>query len=167
MIISGKAKISGLLSFLTPKEANMDRPIIYCSVLLIVLLSLCSFSLSQQAPDPAFAKIDQVFGQTGKSMPGNVQKYSWPRTDLHVSVGGTVIAPALALGSWSAFQKAGNGNDFMAMGDLVLLGSEVNPVISELQAGGFEILAVHNHLINETPEVIYVHFEGHGAPEAI
>jgi biotin operon repressor len=132
----------------------------------LILLVMCSSAFAQQpATDPAFAKIDQVFGQNGKGLPGNVQKYSWPRSDLHVSVGGVPIETGLALGSWAAFQKS--GNDVMTMGDLVLLPSEVNPVISQLQAGGIDILAVHNHLINETPQVIYVHFEGHGAPEAI
>ena len=138
-------------------------------LLMIAALSLlCTRTFAQQqTSDLAFAKLDQVFGQNGKNLPGNVQKYSWPRSDLHVFIDRIPIEPALALGSWAAFQKAANGADVMAMGDLVLLGPEVNPVISELQAGGIEILAVHNHLINETPQVVYVHFEGHGAPEKV
>jgi hypothetical protein len=48
------------------------------------------------------------------------------------------------------------------MGDLVLLDSELDPVIGELQSGGFDILAIHNHLVNESPHVIYLHFHGHG-----
>jgi biotin operon repressor len=92
-------------------------------------------------------------------------KYSWPRRDLHVTIGPTKIAPALALGSWAAFH--GTGSQAMAMGDLVLLESEVNPVIRELQAGGFEILAVHNHLLGESPHVLYVHFMGHGEEAAL
>jgi len=55
----------------------------------------------------------------------------------------------------------------MAMGDLALLESEVNPVIRELQAGGFEVLAVHNHLLGESPHVVYVHFMGHGEEAAL
>jgi hypothetical protein len=50
----------------------------------------------------------------------------------------------------------------MTMGDLVLLGPEVDPVARELRAGGFEILAIHNHLIDETPRVMYLHFHGAG-----
>ena len=53
------------------------------------------------------------------------------------------------------------------MGDLVLLDSEVEPVLGELEAGGFEILAIHNHLIGETPHVLYVHFHGHGDAAAL
>jgi biotin operon repressor len=102
-----------------------------------------------------------AFGQEGKALPGGVQKYSWPRRDLHVTVGDVPVAPGFGLGSWAAFKAS--ENEAMTMGDLVLLETEVNPVIRELQAGGFEILAVHNHLLGESPHVIYVHFMGRGA----
>ena len=49
------------------------------------------------------------------------------------------------------------------MGDLVLLEDEVNPVIDKLRGSGFEITAIHNHLIDETPHVLYMHYMGHGA----
>jgi hypothetical protein len=88
-------------------------------------------------------------------------KYSWPRRDLKVQVNGVVIEPGLALGSWAAFKEL-ESDQAMAMGDLVLLTKEVNPVIQQLQSGGIEIAAVHNHLFGEAPEIIYVHFDGHG-----
>lgn len=50
------------------------------------------------------------------------------------------------------------------MGDLVLLQSEVGPAIEKLQAGGFEIMAIHNHLIDENPRVMYLHYMGEGDP---
>ena len=48
------------------------------------------------------------------------------------------------------------------MGDLVLLESEVNPVIAKLRSSGFDISAVHNHLMEESPRVLYAHYMGHG-----
>jgi hypothetical protein len=75
---------------------------------------------------------------------------------------GVSIEPALALGSWAAFKKSGKEDEAVMMGDLALLGSEVDGVIQTLEAGGLEVLAVHNHLINETPRIVYVHFHGHG-----
>jgi hypothetical protein len=42
------------------------------------------------------------------------------------------------------------------------LGREVNDVVRHLQNGQFEILAIHNHLIDESPRVMYVHFHGRG-----
>jgi len=70
------------------------------------------------------------------------------------------IKPGLALGSWAAF--LGTDDQAMVMGDLVLLESEVNPVVVKLRSSGFEISAVHNHLMEETPRVLYVHYMGHG-----
>jgi biotin operon repressor len=50
----------------------------------------------------------------------------------------------------------------MVMGDLVLLENELTPVMKRLRAAGFDITAVHNHVLNETPRVIYMHYMGHG-----
>jgi hypothetical protein len=110
---------------------------------------------------------DKVFEMAGKDLPGEVHRYGWPRSDLHVTIGGVSVEPGLALGSWAAFKKTGSGEEAVTMGDLVLLESEAEPVLGELQAGGFEILAIHNHLLGETPHVIYVHFHGHGDPSVL
>jgi len=106
------------------------------------------------------AKIDEALGRPGQRI-GDVYKVGFPRTDLHVSVHGVAIKPGLALGSWAAF--TGSDDHAMVMGDLVLLEDEVNPVMEKLRASGFEISAVHNHLLDETPRVMYMHYMGHGA----
>jgi len=103
------------------------------------------------------AKIDEALGRSGQKT-GDVYRLGFPRTDLHVSVAGIEIKPGLALGSWGS----GNDNDAMVMGDLVLLENEVTPVMKKLRASGFDITAVHNHVLNETPRVIYMHYMGHG-----
>jgi hypothetical protein len=105
-------------------------------------------------------KIDLALGRSGQKM-GDVYKVGFPRTDLHVSVHGLAIKPGLALGSWAAF--LGTDDNAMVMGDLVLLEDELNPVMEALRLAGFEISAVHNHLIDETPQVVYMHYMGHGA----
>lgn len=122
---------------------------------------------SAQPADPLWAKVDAVFGAAGKDLPGGVHRFGWPRRDLHVHVGKVAVEPALALGSWGAFVKIGEDGAAMAMGDLVLLESELSPVVSELQAAGIEIAAIHNHLIGESPRVVYVHFSGHGDAAAL
>jgi len=104
--------------------------------------------------------VGHALGRNGSMQPGGVYKVAFPRSDLHVVVQGVTIKPALALGSWIAFTA--DGDHAMVMGDLVLLESEVNRVISILQDGGIEQSAVHNHLMSESPHVMYVHFEGHG-----
>jgi hypothetical protein len=112
-----------------------------------------------------WSAVDRALGRPGKPQPGEVQKYSFPRSDLHVTVDGIALKPALALGSWVAFKRTGgSADDAMAMGDLVLAETEVPDVISKLQAGGVRQTALHNHLQRESPAVMYLHIEGQGDP---
>jgi hypothetical protein len=87
-------------------------------------------------------------------------KVSFPRSDLSVTVGSVAIKPALALMAWAAFVKS--GSTAVTYGDLVLLEDEINPVISKLEEKGLELTALHNHLLHETPRIMYIHFVGHG-----
>ncbi len=112
----------------------------------------------------AFSQIDStalntVFGKKG-TVTGNVFKITYPRSDLKVKVGDFSVAPGLALGSWIGIIKM--GNESMMMGDLVLLDSEVPKVITKLVEENLEITAIHNHLINESPTIKYIHFHGSG-----
>jgi hypothetical protein len=131
------------------------------------LLFPLAAAFAASPPESGWESVDRVFGNPGKDQPGDVRRYGWPRTDLHVRIAGVPVEPALALGGWAAFKKMGNGQDAVTMGDLVLLDPEVNPVARELQAGGFEILAIHNHLIEEIPRVMYLHFHGRGDATAL
>ena len=73
---------------------------------------------------------------------------------------GTAINPGLALGSRAAFKKM--DKEAMVMGDLVLTGQEIEPVMRNLQEGGIEIAAVHNHHIGEQPRILYRHIASRG-----
>jgi hypothetical protein len=106
------------------------------------------------------AAIDRAIGRSGQAMAGDVYRVGFPRTDLHVTVGDVAVKPGFALGSWAAFKAAEGGA--IVHGDLVLLDAELNPVMSALFQHNFEITAIHNHLINETPHVIYMHYFGRG-----
>jgi Domain of Unknown Function (DUF1259) len=123
-------------------------------------------TLSAQTPTPKpagldTAAIDKAIGRSGTAMPGDVYRVAFPRTDLNVSVGAVKVKAGFALGSWAAFKSLGV-NGTAAHGDLVLTDSEINPVLSALQQHNFEITALHNHLINESPSVMYLHFWGKG-----
>ena len=83
-----------------------------------------------------------------------------PRSDLAVTVKGVPVKAGFALGSYAAFKQM--GDQVMVMGDLVLLDQEVPAVMSGLFAGGLEVTAVHNHLNEISPHVMYMHYEGHG-----
>lgn len=106
-------------------------------------------------------KVDAAFGRK-PAVTGDVRRYGLPRSDLQVTVDGVTIRPALALGGWLAFKPAHGGT--MVMGDLVLLESEINPVMSKLIENGLEITAIHNHVLRANPPTFYMHVGGHGDP---
>src|SRR3984893_1321534 len=106
--------------------------------------------------------VDQAIGKKGSDQPGGVRKFSFPRSDLSVTVDGVAHKPALALGSWVAFHSMGDGAMFM--GDLVLTDTEISPVMKRLIDDGVEITAIHNHLIRTSIPVFYMHVGGNGDP---
>ena len=89
-----------------------------------------------------------------------MHRYGFPRSDLSVTLDGVSIKPGLALGGWVAMKPAHDG--VMAMGDIVLLETEINPVMAKLIAAGLDITAVHNHLLRASPATFYMHISGHG-----
>jgi len=120
-------------------------------------------------PNPAatdWSGVEQALRRKGAANPGGVIRFSFPRSDLSVTVGGVALKPALALGSWVAFKELGAGQA-MAMGDLVLTEDEVSPVMAALQEGGVEQTALHNHVLKESPRVMYMHILAHGDPSKI
>ena len=131
-------------------------------LLFIIAISFTCFAQSQAD----FAVAQHILGREGKFQAADgVEKFSFPRTDLSVSIGATRLEPAAALGSWIAFRRSGSG--FVADGDLVLRAAEVGPVISALIGGGVEIAGIHNHLVGEVPAVTYVHFFARGQIEQL
>ena len=117
-------------------------------------------SRGAQAAD--WSAVDQALGRKGVQQPGGVMKYSFPRSDLQVTANGMQIKPALALGGWIAFKEMAGGA--MMMGDLVLTEDEVGPVMRALQQKGVEQTALHNHVLKESPRVMYMHVAGQGDP---
>lgn len=109
--------------------------------------------------------LETVMGRTGSLLAGGVLRFGMPRSDLDVRIGEVRIRPTFALGSWIAFKVAPGGA--IAMGDLVLLESELGPVLARLQAGGIEQSAIHHHLVGESPHVLYVHLHAHGDARGI
>jgi len=104
--------------------------------------------------------VEQALGKAGSMQPGDVYKVSLPRSDLLVTVDGIQVKAPLALGSWVAFKKMGDMT--VVMGDLVLTEDEVTPVLSKLEEGGVEITALHNHVLHESPRVMYMHIHAMG-----
>ena len=106
-------------------------------------------------------KIDDTLGRSA-AVTGDVHRYGFPRTDLNVTLDGVTIKPALALGGWTAFKPV-HGSAMM-MGDLVLLESEITPVMTAAIENELEITAIHNHVLRAHPATFYMHVSGHGDP---
>lgn len=132
------------------------RAAVLCAALALAVPALV---MAQEVNPNA---LDQILGRHGQRI-GEVYKFGFPRSDLHVVLRGVAVRPGLALGSWAAFQGGQGGAE--VMGDLCLLPSEVNPVMARLRAGGYEISALHNHLLFEAPHVMFLHYMGHGSAE--
>ena len=128
---------------------------------IIVSIITASFSCAANAQQVDWQKVDDAFGRK-PAVSGDVHRYGFPRTDLSVTLDGVAIKPALALGGWVAFKPM--HGEAMVMGDLVLLETEINPVMLKLIEGGLEITAVHNHLLRASPATFYMHVGGHGDP---
>jgi hypothetical protein len=122
---------------------------------------LCCAAPAQNAPaNNDWKAVEQALGRPGQAQSDGAYKFSLPRGDMNVTVAGVQVKPALALGSWVAFSKPSTGA--MMMGDLVLAEDEVTPVMSSLEKNGVQVTAVHNHVLHESPRVMYMHIGGHG-----
>jgi hypothetical protein len=128
---------------------------------LTTLLAGLILAAAANAQEIDWEKVDAAFGRK-PAISGDVHRYGFPRTDLTVTVDGVTIRPAFALGGWIALKPAHGGA--MAMGDLVLLEAEINPVMSKLIEGGLEITAIHNHVLRGSLATFYIHVGGHGDP---
>src|SRR5947209_8903554 len=141
------------------KSAMKPRFLVYTLTLVAVIAALTA-PIVARAADPDWKAVEQALGKSGQMQPGDVFRIGMPRTDLSVTVKGVPVKPGFALGSYAAFKQV--GDHAMVMGDLVLLDQEVPAVMSGLFAGGLEVTAVHNHLNEVSPHVMYMHYSGHG-----
>ena len=119
---------------------------------------------SQQ--NPRWAAIRQVFEQ-GEAE-GKYFRVNLPRTDLHVRIGPDTLDPGLELTSYVGFMPAAtSGTDVLAMGEVVVREDEVAAALAEARKQGVSVTALHNHLLSESPHVMYMHVMADGPANAI
>jgi len=164
----------------------MKKLLIFCGSCLL-LLSACHDEASEhekkendntmtgmQTNKPvSFAKIealpagmDTVLGKEPSKEVG-FYKFSFPRADLKVQLEGVTVDPRLAFTTWFSFAPMKEGKDAMLMGDMVLLETELPKVEKRLTEDGINITAIHNHLLNEKPKIMYLHVDAIGDPMAL
>ncbi len=107
------------------------------------------------------AKIEAVLVYKGDLKDG-VYKVVIGRT---TKMNGHTVGKAMGVNTWAAFV----GSDAKAVvdGDFAMLESEVQPVLKALRGGGIDIVAIHNHMTNENPRIIFLHFWGVGSTEGL
>jgi hypothetical protein len=129
---------------------------------VLMLCAVAAVATGAGAQEIDWKKVDEAIGRSPAAVGGDVHRYGFPRSDLTVTLDGVTIKPALALGGWVAFKPM--HGQAMAMGDLVLLQTEIAPVMTKLIQNGMEITAVHNHVLRGEPATFYMHIGGHGDP---
>jgi hypothetical protein len=109
-------------------------------------------------------KIAKIVGHSGDKN-GPVYKITVGRDDLDVKEMGAKIDSRMGLNTWAAF--VGSNEDAAVAGDIAMLEPEVQPVLKALRAHGLDVVAIHNHMINSRPVIIFLHYWGRGPADKL
>jgi hypothetical protein len=104
-------------------------------------------------------ELDGIIGAKGEWSKG-VYKYTLGRPDVTLMEHGVKVSTYLGFNTWAAWQ--GTPDHAAVAGDFTMLESEVAPVIKALVENGIEVVAVHNHMVNEQPRIFFLHYWGVG-----
>lgn len=129
--------------------------------------SLITHALGQtlQVPD-YFERVGNTVGKTGTLNADGSYRINLPRADVQFkNANGMPIPADLGLATYIAF--SGTEDRALAVGDVALLEHEIDAVIDRLRAGGFEVVALHNHMTTESPRLFFAHFQAFGPPEQL
>ena len=107
-------------------------------------------------------RIEQIIGHSGAAG-GGVFKITVGRPG--VTMDGVKLTASMGLNSWAAF--FGTNDRAHVAGDIAMTGPEVNRVIRTLRSGSIDIVAVHNHMLNEEPRIFFLHYWGTGKAEEL
>src|SRR5467141_3462707 len=110
------------------------------------------------------AKIAKIVGHEGEQS-GAVYKITVGRDDLNMKEHGATINARMGLNTWAAF--VGTDEDAAIAGDVAMLENEVTPVLKTLRKNGIDVVAIHNHMIEARPVVIFLHYWGKGPAEKL
>ncbi len=107
------------------------------------------------------AKIEAVLVYKGELKDG-VYKVVIGRT---TKMGGHTVGKAMGVNTWAAF--AGSDEKAVVDGDFAMLESELQAVLKALRGGGIDVVAIHNHMTNENPRIVFLHFWGVGPSDGL
>jgi hypothetical protein len=107
-------------------------------------------------------RIEEIIGHQGQTS-GGVFKITLGRPG--VTMRGVELTATMGLNTWAAF--VGTNDRAHVAGDVAMTAKEVNPVIRSLRAGGIDVVAVHNHMLDEEPRIFFLHYWGTGPAEKL
>ena len=105
------------------------------------------------------AKLAQIAGHEGEQT-GQVYKITVGRDDLQIKEMGATINARMGLNTWAAF--FGSDQEAVVAGDVAMLESEVQPVLKSLRSHGLSVVAIHHHMTDTHPMIIFLHYWGKG-----
>jgi hypothetical protein len=105
------------------------------------------------------AALAKLVGHEGEQN-GPVYKITIGRPDINLSEHGARITTRMGLNTWAAF--AGTDADAVVAGDVAMLEGEVQRVLSALRSNGISVVAIHHHMTDVQPAVIFLHYYGTG-----
>ena len=109
------------------------------------------------------AQIARIVGHDGEQT-GAVYKITIGRDDINLKEMGASITSRMGLNTWAAFY--GSNEDAAIAGDVAMLESEVTPTLKALRSHGLDVVAIHHHMIETQPVIIFLHYWGRGpAPQ--
>jgi len=109
-------------------------------------------------------RIAKIVGHAGEQN-GSVYKITLGRDDLNVKEMGATINARMGLNTWAAF--VGTNDDAAVAGDIAMLETEVTPTLRALRAHGLHVVAIHHHMINSKPVIIFLHYWGRGPVDTL
>lgn len=108
--------------------------------------------------------VAKIVGHEGEQN-GPVFKITIGRPDIDLREHGARINARMGLNTWAAF--AGTDADAMVAGDVAMLESELTPVLKALRSSGLDVVAIHHHMTDVKPVVIFLHYFGTGPAEKL
>lgn len=137
----------------------------------IDLIGKAGAGTAPAAPSPAAssptlntARLAEIVGAQGDQA-GAVYKITLPRTDLKVVEMGATINARMGLNTWAAF--TGTDDKAAIAGDVAMLESEVTPVLKALRKNDLDVVAIHHHMTNDRPMIVFLHYWGTGPAEKL
>jgi protein-tyrosine-phosphatase len=158
MHVHGRGSASDLAAKLKPAIALIDAA-----------AKRSTSSSAPASPSPAAGTLDaaslaKIVGHQGEQS-GPVYKITIGRPDINVKEHGATINARMGLNTWAAF--AGSNSDAMVAGDVAMLEHEVTPVLKVLRASGINVVAIHHHMTDVQPMVVFLHYYGTGPAEQL